>query len=86
MVRDVDVELFVWLGLSEVEAKIYLTLLEMGETSAEAISKQTKISQLEVQSALKALQKIGIVHEATANNPPFLNRPTNSSKRKKWAE
>ena len=41
MVQDVDVELFVWLGLTEFQAKIYLALLEIGENDVETIAKQT---------------------------------------------
>jgi sugar-specific transcriptional regulator TrmB len=86
MVQNADIKLFVWLGLTEVQAKIYLTLLEIGETGAEVLSKQTKTPQPEVQSALKVLLKLGIVQEATTNNPPFLVTQQTRKKEKNGPE
>jgi sugar-specific transcriptional regulator TrmB len=71
MVDDTDVQVFVWLGLSVLQAKVYLTLLETEQTTARVISEQTKIRQLDVQNALDELQKIGLVTEVP--QPPLLS-------------
>jgi predicted transcriptional regulator len=62
MIYDLDVqELLVWLGLSELQAKVYLTLLETGNANAESVSKQARLDQLTVECALFELKEIGLV-------------------------
>jgi sugar-specific transcriptional regulator TrmB len=65
MVEDVDIQLFVGLGLTEVQAKVYFSLLETGEAGVDVLSKQTKIPQLDVYGALLVLLKLNIVQEIT---------------------
>jgi hypothetical protein len=83
MVQDSDVELFVWLGLTEFQAKIYLTLFEIGENDAGTIARLTQIAPAGVQDALEVLHEIGLVQKVTVNKSPFLVSQTNSPKRKK---
>jgi predicted transcriptional regulator len=64
MVDNIDVQKkLVYLGLSVLQARVYHSLLETGQTTIEVISEQTKISQLDVQNALKELKKIGLIKE-----------------------
>jgi len=42
MIQDVDVQVLVWLGLSVLEAKVYLTLLEIGDASVDDICEHMK--------------------------------------------
>ena len=65
MVQDADIHLFVGLGLTEVQAKVYFFLLETGETGVDMLSKQTEIPQLDVYRALMVLLKLGIVQKTT---------------------
>jgi sugar-specific transcriptional regulator TrmB len=55
------------LGLSVVQARVYVSLLEIGDTSVEDISQQTKICQSDVECALCELQKIGLIREISLN-------------------
>jgi predicted transcriptional regulator len=67
MIQELDIQKLIWLGLTEIQAKIYLTLLEMGEASTEKLSKQTKKPPSEVCLALSELKEIGIIQEGTTN-------------------
>ncbi len=70
MVQDADVQVLVWLGLSGLEAKVYLSLLEIGRANIEDISMKTKIREPDVRCALRELEKRGLVKEVAAD-PPF---------------
>lgn len=65
MAEDADIQRKDMLRNIENRAKIYLTLIETGELSNNELSKQTKITQPDVKSALDELKKMGIIHEAT---------------------
>ena len=53
------------LGLSVLQARVYLSLLEIGEADAEAISQKTRMPQQEVYCTLRDLQELGLVKEIT---------------------
>ena len=57
MVSNELVGLLVGLGLSRLQAEVYLTLLEAGETEIQAISMLSKLPQLDVDAALYALEE-----------------------------
>lgn len=48
-------------NLSENEAKLYIALLELGETSIQRISKKSKISRTTTYSIIESLQKKGLI-------------------------
>ena len=81
MIQDSGTQPFVRLGLTEIEAKIYPTLLDIGSANAEELFKQTGTPQLDVHRALEALPKIGLVEEETTNTL-FLSPSKNLSKRR----
>jgi predicted transcriptional regulator len=54
----------VWLGLSELQAKVYLTLLEGGAASAEVICKRIGTSRSVVDYVLRELKELGLVKES----------------------
>jgi predicted transcriptional regulator len=54
-------EVLVWLGLSELQAKVYLVLLEVGKADAETISKLLSISRSDAECALCGLEALGLV-------------------------
>jgi sugar-specific transcriptional regulator TrmB len=68
-------------GLNSKEAKIYLTLLELGPTAIRKIAEKAKINRGTTYESLKKLQKIGLVsyfHQGklqhfVAENPKVLN-------------
>ena len=61
MVSDEVFHMLVALGLTRLQVEVYLSLLEAGETDVQAISRQTKLPQLDVNEALCELGKIGLV-------------------------
>jgi sugar-specific transcriptional regulator TrmB len=63
MVSDEVFRILVALGLTRLQAKVYLTLLEEGEIGVQAISRQTKLPQVDVNEALCELEKLGLVKE-----------------------
>lgn len=54
-------------GLSEKEAKIYLTILEMGTTPVSVIARRSGVKRVTVYPILEELKKKWIVHESTKN-------------------
>ena len=70
MVRDEYFSVLRALGLSVLQARVYVFLLELGRVSAESISMQTRICQLDVEQTLFELQELGLVKKL-ASNPLF---------------
>ncbi len=52
------------LGLSEKEAKVYLTALELGYTSVQKIAQQAKISRPTTYKIIKSLKEKGLISES----------------------
>ena len=61
MVCDGAFEAFVALGLSRLQARVYLVLLEVGETDVQSISDYAKLPRVDVDKALCALKEFGLV-------------------------
>ncbi len=74
MIKDADIQRLVELGFIENRAKIYLSLLMLGQASAEEVSTQTKLPLPDVRNALRELLKIGMVQEVATNKTFFLVR------------
>lgn len=67
-IKEEDVETLSWLGLTERQAKVYLALLRIGTSKAEAISKAAMIHRQEIYRVVTGLQDIGLV-ERKINTP-----------------
>ena len=63
MVSDEVVHILVALGLTRLQVEVYLTLLEEGEIGVQAISRQARLPQADVNEALCELEKLGLVKE-----------------------
>jgi sugar-specific transcriptional regulator TrmB len=63
MVSDEVFHILVALGLTWLQAKVYLSLLEEGEIGVKAISRQARLPQADVNEALCELEKLGLVKE-----------------------
>ena len=61
MVCDGVFEMFVALGLSELQARVYVVLLEVGEADVQTISEHAKLPRVDVDKALCALKALGLV-------------------------
>jgi sugar-specific transcriptional regulator TrmB len=61
MFSDEVFHILVALGFTRLQAKVYLTLLEEGETGVQAISRQARLPQVDVNEALCELEKLGLV-------------------------
>lgn len=59
-------QIFTSLGLTNLEAKVYLTLVELGEVSTKTISKASKISQPDVYRVLSKLENNGLIERIIA--------------------
>lgn len=69
-----DSELIITLqnyGLSEKEAKVYLTALELGSSPASTIARRSEIKRVTVYTILNDLKKDGIVNETTKEDVKY---------------
>ncbi len=66
-----DIQSLVDLGLSIVQAKIFLTLIQTGTMKAQTISQLSKISRADVYRNLNKLHKIGIIEKQIARPELF---------------
>jgi sugar-specific transcriptional regulator TrmB len=66
------VETLAQLGLTERQAKVYLTLLRIGASKATAISKLSKVHRQEVYGIVTGLQEMGLV-ERQVTSPIMFN-------------
>ncbi len=60
-------------GLSEKEAKVYLTALQLGSAPGSTIARNAKENRATVYTILKELQKKGIVNEIKKDNVTFFS-------------
>jgi sugar-specific transcriptional regulator TrmB len=64
--REESLQLMNNLGLSVLEAKVYLVLAKLGKASAKTISKASKISQPDVYRVLSELENHGLIEREVA--------------------
>ena len=58
-------------GFSEKEAKVYLTVLELGTSIASTIARRSEVKRVTVYSILDDLKRKGIVHETSKDEVKF---------------
>ncbi|MBW3017352.1 hypothetical protein KY316_03180, partial [Candidatus Woesearchaeota archaeon] len=61
------------LGLSKNEAKVYLSLIHLGSSTAGAISKNNKVPRPNVYDALERLKEKGLAAETTKDNKKYFS-------------
>jgi sugar-specific transcriptional regulator TrmB len=61
------------LGLSVLQAKVYLSQLEICEADAEVISQQTRIPKQDVFPVLRDLQELCVIKEIASASRPRVN-------------
>ncbi|MCW3998640.1 MAG: hypothetical protein NWE93_00185 [Candidatus Bathyarchaeota archaeon] len=66
-----DVQLFTELGLSPLQAQVYITLAKMEKATIKAISAASKIDRANVYRVMSQLQKLGLVEKMLANPTSF---------------
>lgn len=71
-----DIQTLVDLGLTFVQAKIFLVLIQTGSMKAGTISKVTKISRADVYRTLERLQENGLIEKQIAKPALFSSIPT----------
>jgi sugar-specific transcriptional regulator TrmB len=67
-----DIETLTWLGLTERQARVYLALLQIGSSGAEAISRFSSVHRQEVYRVAARLQEMGLV-ETTLTSPTLFS-------------
>jgi sugar-specific transcriptional regulator TrmB len=70
-VEDDEIEILAHLGLTQCQAKIYLTLVSSGTSTANTISINSKVSREHVYQILPKLEKIGFVERIIATPAQF---------------
>ena len=63
------------LGLSNIQARIYITLVQHGRVSANTLSKHSNVARSEIYRIMAHFQKIGIVQKLIANPVMFEATP-----------
>jgi sugar-specific transcriptional regulator TrmB len=58
-----DVQTLTFLGLTNLQAKVYLSFLNIGTTTAKTIAKNTDVARQDVYRILAELEKIGLVQK-----------------------
>jgi sugar-specific transcriptional regulator TrmB len=71
--QEKECQLLTKLGLTSSQAKVYLTLVKLGTTTAKAISAQAQIDRADVYRVVMGLQKQSLVEKIIAN--PLKFRP-----------
>ncbi len=72
LIEEDDVETLAHLGLTERQAKVYLALLRIGVSKAEAVSKASMIHRQEIYRVVTKLQEMGLV-EVKLNKPTMFS-------------
>ena len=75
--KEESLQLMTSLGLTVLEAKVYLALAKLGKASAKAISKTSKISQPDVYRVLSTLENDGLIEREVATPNQFTATPMN---------
>jgi sugar-specific transcriptional regulator TrmB len=68
---DTDVEMFTKLGLTSSQAKIYLTAVTLGQSTARAIAKKAQMDRSQTYNVISTLEKLGIVRRIIASPAKF---------------
>ena len=68
-------ELLTQIGLTKIQAKIYLTLLSLDEANARTLTRETNVPRQEVYRALDDLQKKGFIEKIIASPHKFKATP-----------
>jgi len=71
--REKNLDILIQLGLTKLQAKVYLTLTKLGKTSVKTISDTTKIDRAQVYQVIAKLQEIGLIQKILAT--PILFKP-----------
>jgi sugar-specific transcriptional regulator TrmB len=74
-VNEEDIRLLNELGFTRSQARVYLTLLKIGETDARTLFKKANITQPEVYRALDELQEKGLVEKEITVPLKFIATP-----------
>ena len=59
--KDVDIRIFIDLGVTIRQAEVYLAVVELGQPTVKAIAQNLKIARAEVYRATAELQKLGLI-------------------------
>jgi sugar-specific transcriptional regulator TrmB len=63
LLQDEEIKTFTGLGLTFLQAKVYLTLIRTGNSTIKMVAEQTGIARQEAQRVTAELQKIGLVEK-----------------------
>jgi sugar-specific transcriptional regulator TrmB len=74
-----EVAVFVGLGLSRRQARVYLALLKIGEAKANAVSNVSLVNRQDIYIVLESLQQIGLVQKRITYPSTFTATPINQA-------
>lgn len=66
MLQDEDIQALTSIGLTVLQAKVYLTLVKLGKATIKAISKTAEIARQDIYRVTSELHKLGLVEKVIA--------------------
>lgn len=66
-----DIQILVDLGLTVLQAKVYITLLQIGRAKVRMISESSKISRPDIYRIIPRLQQLGLIEKQVTNPVMF---------------
>lgn len=73
-----EIQTLVSLGLTSIQARVYLTLVEFGRLNEASISKMSKVARPDVYRNLSRLQQLGLIEEIVKVPTEFQAVPVNT--------
>ena len=80
--NDKVLDVLVRLGLTELQAKTYLTIARLEKAEVKAISKLSSIARQDIYRIIPALEKLGLVEEIIATPKLYKALPLSEGTRK----
>ena len=75
LVNKEDTQLLIEMGFTQTQAKVYLTLLKLGESDARTLYRKANLPQPEVYRTLDELERKGLVEKEIAAPSKFIPTP-----------
>jgi sugar-specific transcriptional regulator TrmB len=77
MIQEKEIQILVDLGLTSVQAKVYLTLINLGSTTVKIISKASSIVSQDIYRIMPQLQKLGLAEKILTKPTRYRATPLN---------
>jgi sugar-specific transcriptional regulator TrmB len=75
MISKEDIEVLTTLGLSPLQAKVYLATANLDDATVQKISEITQLARQQIYTAAKELEEIGLIEEIVGRSLKLNNIP-----------